>query len=66
MLDTIDLNLSESGVVLGQTRLASNISVLLKNGYDPVARTNKVTPRDQTSLAVEVPYSCERIASGAR
>ena len=66
MSETIDLYLSVSGVVLGQTRLASRISYVLLNGYYPVVSTNKVTPRDQTSLAVVLPCSCVRIASGAR
>ena len=65
MLETIDLNLSDSGVVFGQTRLASNISYVFLNGYDLVTSTNKVTPRDQISLAVVVPYYSVRIASGA-
>ena len=66
MLETIDLNMSVSAVVSGQTRSASNISCVFWKGYDPVVITNKVTPMDQTSLAVVVPYSCVRIASGAR
>ena len=66
MLVIRDLNARLSGVVLGQARLASQISFALKNGYLPVARTYKVTPRDQTSLAGVVPHSSERIASGAK
>ena len=66
MLVIRDLNARLSGVVLGQVKVASQISVTLEKGYCPVARTYKVTPRDQTSLAGVVPHSSERIASGAK
>ena len=62
----MEVNAGLSGTVLGQTRLASQISLALENGYCPVARTNKVTPRDQTSLAVVEPHSSDRITSGAK
>ena len=51
MLEIIATNLWLIIVVVGQTRLASQICSGLVNGYYPVARTNRVTPNDHTSLA---------------
>ena len=66
MLVIIEVNAGLSVEALGQTKLASQISLALENGYCPVARTYKVTPRDQTSLAGVEPHSSDRIASGAK
>ena len=66
MLAIIDLNSKLKGVAAGQTKLDSQISKALLNGYCPVARTYRVTPMDQTSLAVVLPRSYDSIASGAK
>lgn len=66
MLVIIALKVGLDGMVLGQTRQASQISYTLENGYCPVARTYKVTPRDQTSLAGVEPHSSDKITSGAK
>ena len=59
MLEIIVINSWLKGAVLGQTRLASQICSLLVNGYYPVARMNRVTPKDHTSLAgVKATHFC--------
>ena len=65
MLVTMALNSLLSGVARGQTKFASRISVSPMNGYDPVARTKRVTPKDQISLAGVVVRFIVRITSGA-
>ena len=66
MLVIIDLNAGLNRMVLGQAKLASQISFTLENGYCLVARTYKVTPRDQTSLAGVEPHPPDKITSGAK
>ena len=66
MLATIDLNYWLIAGCDGHTKLDQQISCELVNGYYPVTRTKRVTPKDQTSLAGVVLHSCDRIASGAK
>ena len=57
MLVISDLNLALKGVSVGQAKFDAIMSSGLLKGYLPVARTYKVTPMDQTSLAGILPSS---------
>lgn len=66
MLDISVINWALIGVSTGQVSGAWIISSALANGYFPVARTKRVTPRDQTSLAGLLSSSLDMIVSGDR